>query len=95
MVLIDMEGKYKRRLMTTGQFIADGQDLREQYEEEKKEELIIQRRSVVKLAGVCSVMMKIAMAVLALAGVMSLAHPELQTILIEIVLEAVREIKGF
>lgn len=81
--------------MAAGQPTADGQNLRERYEKERKEELVIQRQSVVKLSRACSAVAGALMAALALAGVVSLASPELRAILAEIILEAVREMKGF
>ncbi len=70
-------------------------DLKEQYEEKKKEELIVQRRAVVKLSRVYSAVAGAVMTALALIGTVALARPELREILAEIILEAVREIRGF
>ena len=89
------EGKYKRRFMGAEKSDTETANLQEQYEEEKKDELIVQRRSVVKLSQVYSVIAGAVMAVLALVGAVSLLKPELRAIMAEIILEAVREIQGF
>lgn len=91
-----MEGKYKQRLMSAGR-PTDGAvpSLKEQYEEKKKEELVVQKRAVMKLSQLYTAIVRAVMAALALIGGISLARPELRTILAEILLEAIREIKGF
>ena len=88
------EGKYKRRFMAAEAPAAGEVDLKEQYEERKKEELVVQRRSVVKLSKAYSAVAGAVMAALALIGAVALARPELRAILAEIILEAVREIRG-
>ena len=55
----------------------------------------MQRRSVVKLSKAYSAVAGAVMAALALIGAVALARPELRAILAEIILEAVREIRGF
>lgn len=72
-----------------------GPSLKEQYEEKKKEELIVQKSTVMKLSQIYTAIVRAVMAALALIGGISLARPELRTILAEIILEAIREIKGF
>jgi len=89
------EGKYKRRFMTVETPHTGEVDLKEQYEEKKKEELVVQRRSVVKLSKAYSAMAGAVMAALALIGAVALVRSELRAILAEIILEAVREIRGF
>lgn len=90
------EGKYKLRFVFASQPAkGGGTSLKEQYEEEKKEELIVQNSTVVKLSQAYSAVVKAVMAALVLVGVVSLVRPELRQILAEILLEAIREIKGF
>lgn len=93
----DMEGnsKYKRRILGAEKHDTDTESLKEQYEVEEKQELVVQRRSVMKLSKVYSAVAGALMAVLALVGVISLLRPELRAIMAEIVMEAVREIQGF
>ena len=76
---------------------ADGgsPSLKEQYEEKKKKELVVQKSVVVKFSQIYTAIIHAAMAALALIGGVSLMRPELRTILAEILFEAVREIKGF
>lgn len=94
-ILQDMEErKYKQRFMAASRPAASGQDLKERYEEKKKEELVVQKQSVIKLSQVYSAFAGAFMAALALVGAVSLVRPELREILIEIILEAVREIRG-
>ncbi len=89
------ERKYKQRFMAAGSHMAGEPSLKEQYEEEKKEELVVQKRAVVKLSQVYSAVTGAVMAALALIGIVSLVCPELRAVLAEIILEAVREIRGF
>lgn len=93
----DMEGnKYKQRFISAGcPKDGDRPSLKEQYEEKKKEELVVQKSAVVKLSRIYTAIVRAVMAALALIGGISLTRPELRTILAEIFLEAVREIKGF
>lgn len=90
------DGRYKLRLVSAGwPAEGGGTSLKEQYREEKKEDLVVQNSAVVKLSQAYSAAVKAVMAALALVGVVSLARPELRQILAEILLEAIREIKGF
>lgn len=92
----DMEGKYKQRLMSAGRPAdGDGLSLKEQYEEKEKKELVVQKSAVMKLSQVYTAVVRTVMAALALVGGVSLARPELRQVLAGILLEAVREIKGF
>ena len=81
--------------MAAGQPAASEQDLREQYGGEEKEELVVQRRTIVKLSQAYQAVAGAVMTALALVGAVSLLRPELREVLAEIILEAVREIKGF
>lgn len=92
----DMEGKYKQRLMSAGRPAdGDGPSLKGQYGEKEKEELVVPKSAVMKLSRIYTAVIRAVMAALALVGGVSLVHPELRQILAGILLEAVREIKGF
>ncbi|WP_251500802.1 hypothetical protein [Otoolea muris] len=88
--------KYRPRLMSAGRPMdGEGKSLKEQYGEEKKEELIVPKSAAVKLSRAYSAVVQAVMAAFALIGGVSLARPELRAILAGIILEAIREIKGF
>lgn len=89
-----MEGKYKQRLISAGRH-ADGPSLKEQYEEKEKKELVVQKSVVMKLSQIYTAIVRAVMATLALVGGVSLVRPEMRQVLAGILLEAVREIKGF
>lgn len=86
------KGKYKLRLMPAEE---ERTNLKEQYGEKEKKELAVQKSAAVRLSQICTALARSVMAVLALAGGVSLVRPELRHILAEIILAAVREIKGF
>lgn len=91
-----MEGKYKQRLMSAGHPIdGDEPSLKEQYEEKEKKELVVQKSAVMKLSQIYTAIIRAVMSALALVGGVSLVRPEMRQVLAGIVLEAVREIKGF
>ena len=91
-----MGEKYKQRLMSAGR-PADGDrpSLKEQYEEKEKKELIVQKSVVMKPSQIYTAVIRAVMAALALVGGVSLVRPEMRQVLAGILLEAVREIKGF
>lgn len=85
-------GKYKSRLMPAG---AERTSLKERYGEKEKKELAVQKSAAVRISQAYTALARAVMAVLAMAGGVSLTRPELRHILAEIILAAVREIKGF
>lgn len=90
------EGKYKLRFMPAGRPADEERmSLKEQYGEKEKKELVVQKSVAVKLSQIHTGLARAVMAALALAGAVSLARPELRQILAGIILEAIREIKGF
>lgn len=91
-----MEEKYKQRLMSAGRPIdGDEPSLKEQYEEKEKKELVVQKSAVMKLSQIYTAIIRAVMTALALVGCVSLVRPEMRQVLAGILLEAVREIKGF
>ena len=91
-----MEGKYKQRLISAGRHAdGDGPSLKEQYEEKEKKDLVVQKSVVMKLSQIYTAIVRAVMATLALVGGVSLVRPEMRQVLAGILLEAVREIKGF
>ena len=70
-------------------------NFKEQYEEKEKKELVVQKSVVMKLSQIYTAIVRAVMATLALVGGVSLVRPEMRQVLAGILLEAVREIKGF
>lgn len=89
------ERKYKKRLLTGEASTQADPSLRKNYEKEQKEELVVQRSSVLKLTNIYTAAMKAVMTGFAFIGAISLLRPELRLILFKIAAEAIREIKGF
>lgn len=87
---------YKKRLLTAKPNQAEEEpSLKKRYEAKPKEELTVQSRGFIRLRKLYFNVMKTVMGVFATIGAISILRPELRTVLIGLLAEAIRELQGF
>lgn len=86
---------YKKRLLTAKPDQEEEEpSLKKRYEEKPKEELTVQSRGFIRLRKLYFSVMKTVMGIFAMIGAISILRPELRTVLIGLLAEAVRELQG-
>lgn len=86
---------YKKRLLTAKPDQEEEEpSLKKRYEEKPKEELTVQSRGFIRLRKLYFNVMKTVMGIFAMIGAISILRPELRTVLIGLLAEAVRELQG-
>lgn len=86
--------KFKQRLMRSAaqETLAENNtSLKERFEEQEKEELTVERQSVLKLQTVWQMFLSVIGAAFALIGVINLIHPALRHSLISLFLQFFKE----
>lgn len=87
---------YKKRLLTAKSDQEEEEpSLKKRYEAKPKEELTVQSSGFIRLRKLYFNVMKTVMGIFAMIGAISLLRPELRTVLIGLLAEAVRELQGF
>lgn len=86
---------YKKRLLTAKPDQEEEPSLKKRYEVKPKEELTVQSSGFIRLRKLYFNVMKTVMGIFAMIGAISLLRPELRTVLIGLLAEAVRELQGF
>ena len=87
---------YKKRLLTAKPEQDQGDpSLKNRYEKKEKEELTIQRKGFLKLRSIYLRVIQTMMGIFAMIGVIALLRPELRSVMIELLVTAVRELQGF
>ena len=75
--------------------LESSRSLRERFQEEKKMELKVERKAVIKLQRIWGMILNGAAAILAFIGLCSLLHPVLRSIILTVFVQFIREIGLF